>query len=230
MDRDLRRKPRARKHSGDAQRSIVNGASGRSHPTNPPSGRFFELAFNPTRRALLGPPSAKKVEIGQAKVKNCQLAFGLSLAGCSLRNASSWLDYEPSRASREQEAMQAVRPKSAAARNDTSSQPRGAYGSAPDTVTHSMLEIGGLFEEMASYGISRAALIANTGIELAALDDPAARMTHQQKFCFFAMCNACRLTRSRLTRWSASAPFRFWCVRLCAGIFSHFGRRSRLRR
>ena len=81
--------------------------------------------------------------------------------------------------------MQAVRPESAAARNDTSSQPRGAYGSAPDTVTHSMLGIGGLFEEMASYGISRAALIANTGIELAALDDPAARMTHQQKILLF---------------------------------------------
>ena len=81
--------------------------------------------------------------------------------------------------------MQAVRPESAAARNDTSSQPRGAYGSDPDTVTHSMLGIGGLFEEMASYGISRAALIANTGIELAALDDPAARMTHQQKILLF---------------------------------------------
>ena len=93
--------------------------------------------------------------------------------------------------------MQAVRPESAAARNDTSSQPRGAYGSAPDTVTHSMLGIGGLFEEMASYGISRAALIADAGIELAALDDPAARMTHRQKvFCFFAMCDACQLTRS----------------------------------
>ncbi len=48
-----------------------------------------------------------------------------------------------------------------------------------------MLGIGGLFEEMASYGISRAALIANTGIELAALDDPAARMTHQQKILLF---------------------------------------------
>ncbi len=38
---------------------------------------------------------------------------------------------------------------------------------------------------MTSYGISRAALIANTGIELAALDDPAARMTHQQKILLF---------------------------------------------
>ena len=43
----------------------------------------------------------------------------------------------------------------------------------------------GVFEEMASYGTSRAALIANTGIELAALDDPAARMTHQQKILLF---------------------------------------------
>ena len=81
--------------------------------------------------------------------------------------------------------MQAVRPEPAAAANDAPAQVRGAYGSAPDLVAHSMLGIGGLFEEMASYGISRAALIANTGIELAALDDPAARMTHQQKILLF---------------------------------------------
>src|SRR6266478_7007275 len=69
--------------------------------------------------------------------------------------------------------------------DDASARVRGAYGSAPDTVSHSMLGIGGLFEEMASYGISRAALIANTGIELVAMDDPAARMTHQQKILLF---------------------------------------------
>ena len=81
--------------------------------------------------------------------------------------------------------MQAIRPEPAAVTNDVPAQVRGAYGSAPDAVTHSMLGIGGLFEEMTSYGISRAALIANTGIELAALDDPAARMTHQQKILLF---------------------------------------------
>ena len=81
--------------------------------------------------------------------------------------------------------MPAVRPEPAAATNDAPTQVRGAYGSAPDLVMHSMLGIGGLFEEMASYGTSRAALIANTGIELAALDDPAARMTHQQKILLF---------------------------------------------
>jgi AraC-like DNA-binding protein len=81
--------------------------------------------------------------------------------------------------------MQGVRPETAAAGNETPRRVRGAYGSSPDTATHSMLGIGGLFEEMTSYGTSRAALIANTGIELAALDDPAARMTHQQKILLF---------------------------------------------
>ena len=81
--------------------------------------------------------------------------------------------------------MPAVRPEPTAAGKDAATRVRGAYGSAPDIVAHSMLGIGGLFEEMASYGISRATLIANTGIELAALDDPAARMTHQQKILLF---------------------------------------------
>ena len=81
--------------------------------------------------------------------------------------------------------MPAVRPEPAAATNDAPTHVRGAYGSAPDLVMHSMLGIGGLFEEMASYGTSRAALIANTGIELAALDDAAARMTHRQKILLF---------------------------------------------
>ena len=55
--------------------------------------------------------------------------------------------------------MPAVRPEPAAAANDAPTHVRGAYGSAPDLVMHSMLGIGGLFEEMASYGTSRAALI-----------------------------------------------------------------------
>ena len=80
--------------------------------------------------------------------------------------------------------MRAVRPEPAPKGSDEI-RVRGAYGSAPDAATHSMLGLGGLFEEMASYGISRAALIAGTGIELAALDDPAARMTHQQKILLF---------------------------------------------
>jgi AraC-like DNA-binding protein len=80
--------------------------------------------------------------------------------------------------------MQAVRPEPAP-KGTNDARVRGAYGSTPDAVTHSMLGIGGLFEEMASCGISRAALIAGTGIELAALDDPAARMTQQQKILLF---------------------------------------------
>src|SRR5438046_10727158 len=76
--------------------------------------------------------------------------------------------------------MPAVRPEPAAATNDAPTHVRGAYGSAPDLIMHSMLGIGGLFEEVASYGTSRAALIAHTRIELAALDGPAARTTHHQ--------------------------------------------------
>ena len=71
---------------------------------------------------------------------------------------------------------------------------------------------------MASYGISRAALIANTGIELAALDDPAARMTHQQKICFFAMCNACQLTRELPYSLVSVSAFQ---ILVCSAMRSH---------
>ncbi|MBT1510275.1 AraC family transcriptional regulator ligand-binding domain-containing protein [Bradyrhizobium sp. SRL28] len=136
---------------------------------------------NGLSRFVNGATRSKKVEIVQAKVKNCHS-----------RSTSSWLNAPaetrlPARRTAAHQGinMQPVRPEPAAAANDVPGQVRGAYGSASDLVTHSMLGIGGLFEEMASYGISRAALIANTGIELAALDDPAARMTHQQKILLF---------------------------------------------
>jgi hypothetical protein len=44
--------------------------------------------------AIKGWSPAKKVEIGQAKVKNCQLAVGLSLAVRQPRNAAASLEYE----------------------------------------------------------------------------------------------------------------------------------------
>jgi|tagenome__1003787_1003787.scaffolds.fasta_scaffold20989213_6 AraC-like DNA-binding protein len=81
--------------------------------------------------------------------------------------------------------MVAVKPEPATATHGALAQVRGAYGSAPDLVMHNMLGIGGLFEEMASYGISRTALVEHTGIQLDALDDPAARMTQQQKILLF---------------------------------------------
>lgn len=70
---------------------------------------------------------------------------------------------------------------------------RGVYGKSPVTVVHSMLGLGGLFEEMARQGVTRDQLIANTGLTAAAFDDPAAGMTHRQKIQLFT--NVKRLTR-----------------------------------
>lgn len=69
---------------------------------------------------------------------------------------------------------------------------RGVYGRNSVTVNHSMLGLGGLFEEMARQGVTREVLLANTGLTEAAFDDPTAGMTHRQKIQLFS--NVKRLT------------------------------------
>lgn len=69
---------------------------------------------------------------------------------------------------------------------------RGVYGSTPLTIVHSMLGLGGLFDEMARQSVTREMLLANTGLIEAAFDDPAAGMTHRQKVQLFG--NVKRLT------------------------------------
>lgn len=70
---------------------------------------------------------------------------------------------------------------------------RGVYGKSAVTVVHSMLGLGGLFEEMTRQGVTREQLLANTGLTAAAFDDPAAGMTHRQKIQLFS--NVKRLTQ-----------------------------------
>lgn len=69
----------------------------------------------------------------------------------------------------------------------------GRYANDLESLSHSMLGLAGLFDEMAGQGVSREALLAGTGIQATALDDPAARMSHQQKLQLFR--NVQRLSR-----------------------------------
>ena len=62
---------------------------------------------------------------------------------------------------------------------------RGSHGSELETLSHSMLGLTCLFDEMATQGVSREALFASTGLQPQTLDDPAIRMSHQQKIALF---------------------------------------------
>ena len=70
---------------------------------------------------------------------------------------------------------------------------RSSYASDLETLSHSMLGLSSLFDEMAAQGVSRETLLVGTGVQPAALDDPAARMSHQQKLVLFR--NVLRLSR-----------------------------------
>lgn len=69
----------------------------------------------------------------------------------------------------------------------------GRYANDLESLSHSMLGLAGLFDEMAGQGVSREALLAGSGIQPEALDDPAARMSHEQKLHLFR--NVQRLSR-----------------------------------
>src|SRR4051794_10774153 len=122
--------------------------------------------------------------------------------------------------------MVAVKPEPATATHGALAQVRGAYGSAPDLVMHNMLGIGGLFEEMASYGISRTALVEHTGIQLDALDDPAAHDPATEDPAFSQCAAAVDQSGSRPAGGPAPAPIGFRRVRLRARLFRHPGRGS----
>jgi AraC-like DNA-binding protein len=70
---------------------------------------------------------------------------------------------------------------------------RSSYASDLETLSHSMLGLSSLFDEMAAQGVSRETLLVGTGVQPAALDDPQARMSHQQKLVLFR--NVLRLSR-----------------------------------
>lgn len=62
----------------------------------------------------------------------------------------------------------------------------GVYANDIESLSHSMMGLASLFDEMATQGVTRATLLADTGIKASALNDPATRMSHQQKLALFA--------------------------------------------
>lgn len=62
---------------------------------------------------------------------------------------------------------------------------RGREGSDLESLSHSMLGLASVFAEMAEQGVPRENLLIGTGVPAAALDDPDARMSHQQKLMLF---------------------------------------------
>ncbi len=83
--------------------------------------------------------------------------------------------------------------RTAARRTRLAPTARGVYGISPATAVHTMLGLGGLFDELARQGVTREMLLANTGLSEEAFDDPGAGMTHRQKVQLFG--NVRRLTR-----------------------------------
>jgi AraC-like DNA-binding protein len=69
----------------------------------------------------------------------------------------------------------------------------GVYANDIESLTHSMMGLAALFDEMAAQGIARPSLLAGTGIKPEALDDLATRMSHQQKLVLFS--NVLKLSR-----------------------------------
>lgn len=65
---------------------------------------------------------------------------------------------------------------------------RGVYARDIQSLSHSMMGMASLFDEMAAQGVTRAILLADTGIKPAALNvsDPATRISHQQKLALFS--------------------------------------------
>ena len=57
----------------------------------------------------------------------------------------------------------------------------GSYGTDLDAPAHSMLGLGGLFAEMAEQGVNAQALLQDTGVQPAQLDDPDSHLSHRQK-------------------------------------------------
>lgn len=62
---------------------------------------------------------------------------------------------------------------------------RGVYATDIQSLSHSMMGLASLFEEMAVQGVTRTALLADTGIKVETLNDPATRISHQQKLSLF---------------------------------------------
>lgn len=62
---------------------------------------------------------------------------------------------------------------------------RGSHGGELETLSHSMLGLTCLFDEMALQGVSREALLAGTGVPQQGLEDPATRMSQPQKVALF---------------------------------------------
>ena len=57
----------------------------------------------------------------------------------------------------------------------------GSYGADLDAPAHSMLGLGALFAEMAEQGVDARALLQDTGVQPAQLDDPESHLSHRQK-------------------------------------------------
>ena len=57
----------------------------------------------------------------------------------------------------------------------------GSYGADLDAPAHSMLGLGALFAEMAEQGVDAQALLQDTGVQPAQLDDPDSHLSHRQK-------------------------------------------------
>jgi AraC-like DNA-binding protein len=70
---------------------------------------------------------------------------------------------------------------------------RSSYASGLETLSHTMLGLASLFDEMAAQGISRGAVLDGTGLQAAMLDDPTLRISHRQKLLLFR--NVSRLSR-----------------------------------
>lgn len=63
---------------------------------------------------------------------------------------------------------------------------RGVYARDIQSLSHSMMGLASLFDEMAAQGVTRTAILADTGLKPAALNDPATRISHQQKLALFS--------------------------------------------
>ena len=61
----------------------------------------------------------------------------------------------------------------------------GVYAKDIESLSHSMMGLASLFDEMATQGITPSTLLADTGIKASAMNDPVTRMSHQQKLALF---------------------------------------------